>query len=170
MSYQQWIERVEPSTFSPVVVQGYRPLISIVVPAYNTPDKYLTPLLDSVIAQTYDNWELVLVQASPDPERAASIREASRRDQRIKLVEVDGNKGIAGNTNIGIEAAKGEFIAFLDHDDTLASVALNEVVTALQATLRSIGAIATRTSLAMMAMSAWPTSLSLAGPLICSCR
>lgn len=132
LSYQQWIERVEPGTFSTVVVQGYRPLISIIVPAYNTPDKYLNPLLDSVIAQTYDNWELVLVQASPDDERADAVRIASRRDERIKLVEVGENKGIAVNTNIGIEAAMGEFIAFLDHDDTLAPAALNEVVTVLQ--------------------------------------
>lgn len=131
-TYQRWIKVVEPSTISPMAEYKYRPLISIIVPAFNTPDKYLSPMLDSVLNQTYTNWELVLVQASTDPERAEAIRQAARRSQQIKLVEVSENKGIAGNTNIGITAATGEFIAFLDHDDTLAHFALNEVVRVLQ--------------------------------------
>ncbi len=132
-SYQDWIEQVEPTTLAPVPKKyTYNPLISIVVPAFNTPDKYLEPLLDSICAQTYSNWELVLVEASPDPERAEAIRAAAARDDRIRLIRVGQNKGIAGNTNIGLKEAKGEYIAFVDHDDTLASFALNEVIAVLQ--------------------------------------
>jgi GT2 family glycosyltransferase len=131
--YQRWIQEVEPRGLAPVVDYSYAPLVSIVVPAYNTPDKYLGPLLDSVCAQTYANWELVLVQASSDAARAEAIRRSARRDQRIKIVEVGENKGIAGNTNVGLAAAHGEYVAFLDHDDTLAPFALNEVIAVLQA-------------------------------------
>jgi O-antigen biosynthesis protein len=131
-TYQRWVDNVEPSTVAPVGEYSYRPLISIIVPAYNTPDKYLHPLLDSVIGQTYPNWELVLVEGSPDAERAAAIHTASKRDERIRLIKLGQNHGIAGNTNVGIKEAKGEYIAFLDHDDTLAVSALNEVVRVLQ--------------------------------------
>src|SRR5919199_854156 len=85
-SYHQWMERVEPTTVSPLARDGFRPLISIIVPAYNTPDKYLNPLVDSILAQTYDKWELVLVDASPDPERAAAIHVAAQQDKRIRLI------------------------------------------------------------------------------------
>jgi GT2 family glycosyltransferase len=131
--YQRWIQEVEPRDLAPVAHYSYAPLVSIVVPAYNTPDKYLGPLLDSVCAQTYPNWELVLVQASSDPGRAEAIRRSARRDQRIKIVEVGENKGIGGNTNMGLVTARGEYVGFLDHDDTLAPFALNEVIAVLQA-------------------------------------
>jgi glycosyltransferase involved in cell wall biosynthesis len=131
--YQHWIQEVEPRDLAPVVDYSYAPLVSIVVPAYNTPDKYLEPLLDSVCAQTYPNWELVLVQASSDAARAEAIRRSARRDQRIKIVEVTENKGITGNTKIGVAVASGEYVATLDHDDTLAPFALNEVIAVLQA-------------------------------------
>lgn len=132
MSFDGWIRDVEPHTVSPVLDHAYAPLISIVVPAFNTPDKYLDPLIDSVVGQTYGNWELVIVEGSPDPVRAEAIEAASRRDERIRLVKLGENRGIVLNTNEGIAAAKGKYIAFLDHDDTLAPSALNEVVTVLQ--------------------------------------
>jgi GT2 family glycosyltransferase len=132
LSYAGWMRSVEPTTISPVIEHQYRPLISIIVPAYNTPDKYLNPLLDSILSQTYVNWELVLVEGSPDPERAAAIHSAAQRDERIRLIKTGENLGIAGNTNLGIEQAKGEFMALLDHDDTLAPFALNEIVADLQ--------------------------------------
>jgi O-antigen biosynthesis protein len=132
LSYADWVRDVEPATISPVEHYRYQPLISLVVPAYNTPDKYLHPLLDSIVAQTYPNWELILVECSPDPERAAAIHRAAGRDHRIRLLKLGQNLGIALNTNEGINAAKGEFIGFIDHDDTIAPSALNEVVRILQ--------------------------------------
>jgi hypothetical protein len=134
LSYEDWIKAFEAPQRPPAVrADGHNPLISIVVPAFNTPDKYLNPLLDSIIEQSYTNWELVLVQASTVAERAEAIRLAAKRDQRIKIVELEKNEGIAGNTNVGLQNAKGHFIAFLDHDDTLSPYALASVVEALQA-------------------------------------
>jgi O-antigen biosynthesis protein len=134
IAYKNWIKLMEPKLWAPVENYKFEPLISIVVPAYNTPDRYLFPLLDSIISQTYTNWELCLVQASPDPERAEAIRAAALKDERIRVIEMKENLGISGNTNAGIEAAKGEYVAFADHDDTLSPHALNEVVRRLQTT------------------------------------
>lgn len=94
------------------------PLVSIVVPAYNTPARYLEPLLDSIFAQGYENWELVLVDASDDEAASKNIHHRSMSDSRITYVKVK-NEGIAENTNVGIRKAGGEFVALLDHDDTL---------------------------------------------------
>ncbi len=73
ITYEEWIETVEQSTIMPLNLElSYEPLISVIVPAYNTPDKYLQPLIDSLLAQTYTNWQLCLVQGgSPNPDRAA---------------------------------------------------------------------------------------------------
>jgi len=131
-TYQDWIDEFEQQGLVPEKAYAYQPLISIIVPAFNTPDKYLLPLLDSICAQTYTRWELVLIEASPDPERAVAIHEQAQRDKRIRLIKVGENKGIAENTNLGLAEARGDYVAFLDHDDTLAPFALNEVVAVLQ--------------------------------------
>lgn len=94
------------------------PPISIVVPAYNTPMKYLEPLLGSIFSQGYENWELVLVDASDDEKYSKNIAERAKSDSRITYVKSN-NGGIASNTNAGIKKAQGEYIAFLDHDDVL---------------------------------------------------
>jgi len=130
--YDEWIRTVEPR-LAPPHARLPGPSISIVVPAYDTPDRYLDPLLESVLAQTYPAWELCLVDGgSPDPDRATAIRAAGARDERIRVTVAEENLGIAGNTNLGIAAASGAYIAFLDHDDTLAPFALAAVVEELQ--------------------------------------
>ncbi len=101
-------------------------LFSIVVPAFNTPSKYLKPLLASVLSQTYQNWELVIVNASTDELASERIKETAGIDKRIQVIDAP-NKGISENTNKGIAAANGDYIAFLDHDDLLDAEALNEV-------------------------------------------
>jgi glycosyltransferase involved in cell wall biosynthesis len=100
-------------------------VLSIVVPCYNTPQKYFLPLLDSVFAQKYGNWELVIIDASDDAERSAEIKQKCGYDSRITYTKVV-NKGIAENTNVGIKSAAGDYICFLDHDDTLDPYALYE--------------------------------------------
>ena len=101
------------------------PLFSIVVPLYNTPVKYLCALVDSVHRQLYQRWELILVNASPDNgELSAAL--AGLADDRISSVALEGNLGIAENTNVGIRAAKGDYIVFADHDDELDILALSE--------------------------------------------
>lgn len=135
ISFPEWIKTQEPQLFretgSRLAHTKYRPLISIVVPCYNTPDKYLAPLLESVRAQLYENWQLILVDGSTDLTRQDALEKAARADKRITYVRVGENKGIVGNTNVGIERATGEFIAFMDHDDVLSHYALAEVVLVL---------------------------------------
>jgi glycosyltransferase involved in cell wall biosynthesis len=111
-----------------------RPLVSVLVPVYNTPEPVLRAMVESVLAQTYDRWELILVDgASPRAEVRTTLRELATRDERIVLRLLDANAGIAGNTNAALEAARGEFIALLDHDDLLAPEALFENVALLNA-------------------------------------
>ena len=98
---------------------------SIVVPLYNTPEKYLKDMIDSVIAQTYGNWELILADASERPLDVA--KEYAAGDPRIRYYHLDSNAGISENTNRGLEKATGDYIGLLDHDDTLTPDALYEV-------------------------------------------
>ena len=112
------------------------PLISIVVPAYNTAEKYLVMLLDSFRTQTYPNFEAIIADGSePDHTdvRRTVERYAAEDPQRFRYVDVGGNLGIAGNTNAGLKAATGDFIALCDHDDELPPWALYEVVKAISA-------------------------------------
>ena len=101
----------------------FHPLASIICPLYNTPLPYLRDMIDSVLAQTYTIWELVLVNASPDNEGMQEVL-ATYADPRIKTIDFPENLGIAGNTNIGIRAATGDYVAFADHDDTLSPYVL----------------------------------------------
>jgi len=106
-------------------------MVSIVVPCYNTPAKYFEPLLNSVFAQGYANWELVLIDASDNEKSHQYLVEKATHDIRIKYIKTK-NQGIAGNTNMGIKFASGDLIAFLDHDDTLDPNALAETVNVFQ--------------------------------------
>ncbi len=98
---------------------------SIVVPLYNTPEKYLREMIDSVVAQTYGNWELILCDASPEPLKV--IEEYTKVDPRIRYFHLERNAGISENTNRGLEKASGDYIGLLDHDDVLTPDALYEM-------------------------------------------
>jgi glycosyltransferase involved in cell wall biosynthesis/GT2 family glycosyltransferase len=113
---------------------SYRPLISVVTAVYNTPPQVLRETIQSVLAQTYDKWELCLADGNSDkPGVREILKEFERNHRHIRIVFLDRNQGIANNTNAAMRLAKGEFIALLDHDDTLAPFALFEVVKALNA-------------------------------------
>ena len=104
---------------------SYAPKFSVVVPLYHTPAKFLKDLVRSMMYQSYANWELCLVNASPDDVHLTSLLENwAMRDKRIRVIRLEKNLGIAQNTNAGIAASTGEFIAFLDHDDFLEPDAL----------------------------------------------
>ena len=107
------------------------PLISIVVPLYNTPLNFLTELLDSVVNQTYQNWELCLVDAGQDEQVGRAVAARMAQEPRIRYQKLERNEGIAGNTNAGFALAKGEYIALLDHDDILHPSALWYVAKAI---------------------------------------
>lgn len=129
ITYAQWITDIEPSLWGQQ--PKFKELISIIVPCYNTPKNYLDELLSSVSAQTYTNWQLCLIDGSTDSERSAYIAECAEGEARITYQKIGKNLGIVGNTNIGLQAAKGKFVAFMDHDDTLAEHALEEVAIVL---------------------------------------
>lgn len=104
---------------------SYEPKFSVVVPLYHTPAKFLKDLVRSMMYQSYANWELCLVNASPEDRHLTSLLENwAMRDKRIRVIRLEKNLGIAQNTNAGIAASTGEFIAFLDHDDFLEPDAL----------------------------------------------
>lgn len=133
--YPGWAERHSPNAAELEAqreesrVFGYRPLISILTPLYQTPPAILAATLESVLRQTYDHWELCLVDASaPDAARQKVLDEYTSRDSRIRLERLTSNLGIAENTNAALRLARGEFVALLDHDDELAPHALHAYV------------------------------------------
>jgi len=108
------------------------PLISVVVPAYNTPEKYLRELLACLHDQIYPRWELCIADdASPQPHVRRMLEEAARTDARIKTVFRSENGHIARATNSALDVATGEFVALLDHDDLLPHDALLHVAQAI---------------------------------------
>jgi GT2 family glycosyltransferase len=107
---------------------SHRPLISVIIPAYDTPERYLRATLESVLEQAYDNWELCVADdASTDPAVRAVLNEYARRDPRVKVVFRPENGHISRATNSALALAQGDFVAFMDHDDLLAIDALFEV-------------------------------------------
>lgn len=128
--YDAWVKNVEPTIWESLPKRTKTPLISVVVPAYNTPDKYILPLIESLTNQTYSNWELCLVDGSTDSERKMALKKYAEQDERFKYKRNDKNLGISGNTNVGLEMAKGLFVGLLDHDDVLSPHALEEVMVA----------------------------------------
>lgn len=108
------------------------PLLSLVVPVHRTPAAYLQAMIDSVIAQSYANWELVVVNASPDDANVNGML-ALYSDARIHVLDHPENDGINGNTNFGIAHARGDYIGFIDHDDVLEPDLLFEYARAIEA-------------------------------------
>lgn len=101
------------------------PVFSFIVPLYNTPISFFEEMAQSVREQSYPHFELILVNASPENEAlSASVDALCQRDKRVIQVRLDKNYGITENTNAGIVAASGDFLVFLDHDDTIEADAL----------------------------------------------
>lgn len=102
-------------------------VISIIVPVFNTEEDALVQTLNSVKGQTYPGWQLCIADAG-DEKRKHIIDMVFPDDERISYVDVPVNLGISGNSNKAMEMARGEYIAFLDHDDILEPDALYEVM------------------------------------------
>ena len=109
------------------------PLISIITPLYNTPKEFLEQLIDSVLKQTYVNWELCLADGSDEKHDYIGelCRSYARRNYRIIYKKLENNEGIVGNTNHCIGMASGDYYGLLDHDDLLHPSSLFEVVKAI---------------------------------------
>jgi glycosyltransferase involved in cell wall biosynthesis len=102
-----------------------RPLISIIMPTYNTDEALLRATLDSVLGQIYPNWELCIADdASPQSHVRAVIEEYAAKDPRVRYVFRDTNGHISAASNSALELARGDWIAMLDHDDLLRPNAL----------------------------------------------
>ena len=143
--YQYWIQNVEPYMFGPSIaprpglLDSSLPMFSVVVSVYDgTLERYLFALVTSVKNQTYAHWELVISDATQHPDKQAMVARHVATDIRIRSVRVAKNEGISGNTNHAIEAAKGTFVVFADHDDTLSPHALNEFALALENNLSAV--------------------------------
>ena len=110
----------------------WMPKFSIVIPVYQTPEKYLREMLDSVCAQTYGNWELCIADGSPEGrDRERILKQYAEKDERIHYRILGENLGIAGNTNAAMEMARGDFIVLADHDDRMTPNALYECAKAI---------------------------------------
>ncbi len=111
-----------------------RPLISVLLPTYNTPEKLLVAAIESVRQQLYDNWELCISDdASKEPHVRKVLERYQKKDPRIKVVFRETNGHISANSNSALALAHGEFIALLDHDDVIRPHALACVALELDA-------------------------------------
>ena len=109
-----------------------QPLISIILPTYNTPVEYLTRAIDSVRAQCYERWELCIADdASSAPHVRPLLERYAEQDKRVKITFRNTNGHIAAASNSALSIATGKYIALLDHDDELRPHALAEVVKAI---------------------------------------
>lgn len=117
----------ESHTFS------FAPLISIITPVFNTPVEWLGQAVDSVLAQAYENWELLLIDdASTESATLEFLSQIEQRDSRIRLIRRQSNGGISAASNDGLAQARGEWIGLLDHDDLLEPDALFQTAKHLQ--------------------------------------
>ncbi|MBJ7262410.1 MAG: glycosyltransferase family 2 protein [Burkholderiaceae bacterium] len=132
IAYSSWIERFDTyaadalaRTAGQIDALRVRPTFSFVVPAYNSPPGVMKEMVDSVLAQTYPNWELCIADdASTDVAAKEALLAQSKRDPRIKVVFRTENGHISAASNSALALATGDYVALLDHDDTIPSHAL----------------------------------------------
>src|SRR6056297_3426394 len=91
-------------------------MVSIIIPAYNSA-RHISGTIESVLAQTYQDWEMLIVDDGSSDHTVPIVREYTRRDERIRLIPLYQHMGAAESRNTAIRAARGRYIAFLDSDD-----------------------------------------------------
>lgn len=135
-SYQKWLhlyEAVTPSALAQlradVAASGVRPLLSVLMPVYNTPELWLRRAVASVQAQVYEHWELCIADdASTAPHVRPVLESLAAVDPRIRLSFRERNGHISASSNSALELARGDYCALLDHDDELSPRALARMV------------------------------------------
>ena len=137
--YQKWFEQHRASAEElasmrhEVPALASQPLISILTPVFDTPVSWLREAVDSVLAQVYENWELVLIDdGSTATDLLGALPALAARDRRIRLVRLESHQGISAALNRGLDVAEGQWLTFLDHDDVLEPDALFQNVRLLQ--------------------------------------
>jgi len=135
--YSKWIQQNEKKIQKKEDINfSYRPLISIVMPTYNIEKIWLKQAIDSVLNQTYKNWELCIADdASSVEETVALLKIYEQKYKNIKVTYRSENGHISKASNSALDLAVGEYITFIDHDDTLSPFALYEVVKAVNVNL-----------------------------------
>ncbi|MBI2040304.1 glycosyltransferase family 2 protein [Candidatus Microgenomates bacterium] len=131
--YLKWFQKNYPSKQEfrkqQAIKFKYQPKISIITPTFNTPEKFLRDCIESVLNQSYFNWELCICDdASTNSNVKKIIKNYAKKDSRIKYIFRETNGHISEASNSALSLATGEFIAFLDHDDLLWPNALFEIV------------------------------------------
>ena len=136
--YGRWFARHRVSEEEAVKLReqsrtfSYRPLVSILTPTFNPNDEFLTGAIESVIAQAYENWELILIDDGSGASSArALLKNLGRRDARIQI-GIQEHGGISSALNTGLTRGRGDWIALLDHDDLLESDALFRAIELMQ--------------------------------------
>jgi O-antigen biosynthesis protein len=136
--YDYWITQNTPTDEAlrnmakSVRFLAYQPLISVVMPTYNTPERFLRAAIDSVLNQAYPYWELCIADdASTEPHVRRILEDYAAKETRIKLALREQNGHIAAASNSALKLAIGEYVALLDHDDAITPDALYQVVTLL---------------------------------------
>lgn len=133
-SYEKWRKRHEVSEAQlweqKQQVFAYMPLISIVIPIFNTPQKYLEEVIASVGNQSYQHWELILVDGHSTSQATLDVLHR-QTDARIRVITLTENKMISGNTNEGLKEVRGGYVGLVDHDDILTPDALYQMVVKL---------------------------------------
>ncbi len=139
MEYQRWFERHRATPEQVAAMRNearkfaYQPCITIITPVFNTPVQWLEEAVQSVLGQAYESWELILVDDnSSDEPLQKYLPTLASRDSRIKILKLQGSRGISAALNRGIEHSRGEWIGFLDHDDLLEPDALFQTAKLLQ--------------------------------------
>ena len=138
--YERWIadfEKLSDSDLAAIRAHAarlqWRPLISLLMPVYNPPEKWLRRAIESVRDQLYENWELCIANdASTDPNVRTILDEAARSDRRIRVTHRESNGHISAASNSALALASGEFTGCIDQDDELPPQALYEAAVFLQ--------------------------------------
>ena len=137
--YQEWLERHRATTRDLARMRNEsrafasKPLISVITPVFDTPVQRLKEAIESVLAQAYENWELVLIDdGSSDADLLGALPLLAARDRRIILKSLGKHEGISAAMNQGLVLARGEWVAFLDHDDVIEPDAVFQIVKLLQ--------------------------------------
>ncbi|MDO4466889.1 MAG: glycosyltransferase [Bacillota bacterium] len=134
--YNEWLKNQEPNekeyASQAQMLFPYSPKISVIVATFNTKESYLKEMIDSLVEQSYSNWELCIADGSTTNDVECYVKEHYGNEERIVFKKLEKNYGISGNMNAALEMVTGEYVGLFDHDDLLTKNCLFEIVSSLQ--------------------------------------
>lgn len=136
VSYENWFKLQQPTKEQLMNQRNhkfdYLPKISLIVATYNTANRHLKAMIESVLNQTYSNWELCIADGSDNENVEKYIQKHYLKESRIKFKKLSENLGISDNMNAALDLVTGDYVGLFDHDDLLTPDTLFEVVSILQ--------------------------------------